>query len=615
MQILRFFYLFILSNVLLALTQSPIFSYFSVLIASLIVSTLITNFTSLQRLAISISLIIGLSPFYLILRGFLVNSKTTNLDLQIYLFSFIFLTVLSKFIQIKFSNVKTLKLENIDLRSIIAGFSGLLLLSCLELYLLSKSVGNGVAWVASGDSKNHFVNAVQLIDYGNLDPRTFLTQPVSAPAFLSLLISQKTVLGLSNAEILSEQIQIYAHFWVLLTGALGLIFSALFQSIWNLIHKNSKKFPIIVAVLFSMLPLISLIIGSATYDGFFTAIFGIATTCTMIIWFLESVKLSRFSVGFVFLGCLLFISSLMAWMFIIPFTGAILILGIRNQLQYQFKNNLYVDFFLITGILFIGLTIHFSPIGQSMIHKAKAALSATGAVNVNNPNFFFTLVVLIFVFSIVIRNQNKLASEVLLTLGAAQLVSLIAFKFFSNLTLFSWNYYLLKYQWIMVSAMICLTTALVVSVLSLAKMSGNTGLIVVSSLIFIVVFTLSESLVATNRMWQRAILGWQNPSAQMMNKVLSEKIDYKNPTMFFRYGYAGNATLGNFWINSFADPIEPIKGWNYTIDTDGDANQLCELNAYYPTVSIITADPKLGSELSQLCPEETFIIKLEKPVY
>jgi hypothetical protein len=125
------------------------------------------------------------------------------------------------------------------------------------------------------------------------------------------------------------------------------------------------------------------------------------------------------------------------------------------------------------------------------------------------------------------------------------------------------------------------------------------------------VFLISESVVSTNKIWQKIWSGWENPRSSILNVALDQEIDYKNPTMFFHYGYGGDATLANFWMNAFANPVEPIKGWNYTIDTLGNPQQLCDVNAYYPTLNVITQDPNLEIELSKICPNENFKIKVE----
>jgi hypothetical protein len=129
-----------------------------------------------------------------------------------------------------------------------------------------------------------------------------------------------------------------------------------------------------------------------------------------------------------------------------------------------------------------------------------------------------------------------------------------------------------------------------------------------------VVFNISELSVSSNKVWQKIWSGWENPRSSIINQVLAQDINRKNPTLFFHYGYGGDAMLANFWLTAFSDPVDPIRGWNYTIDTTGDPKQLCGVNAYYPTVTVVTSDSMLENELLKICPDEFFEIKLQAPL-
>ena len=56
-------------------------------------------------------------------------------------------------------------------------------------FLKGKGSGYALAWIASGDSKNHLITAVELVKIGSLDVSTFYRQPVSSSSLLSLAIS------------------------------------------------------------------------------------------------------------------------------------------------------------------------------------------------------------------------------------------------------------------------------------------------------------------------------------------------------------------------------------------------------------------------------------------
>jgi hypothetical protein len=122
-------------------------------------------------------------------------------------------------------------------------------------------------------------------------------------------------------------------------------------------------------------------------------------------------------------------------------------------------------------------------------------------------------------------------------------------------------------------------------------------------------------MVSSNKVWQKVWRGWENPRSSTINTLLEQDIDRKNPTMFFHYGYAGDARLANFWLNAFADPVEPLKGWNYTIDPAGDVIQLCAVNEYYPALTVVTSDAELETLVNQACPDEEFNVILKPSLF
>lgn len=554
---------------------------------------------------------IGVSPLYLVLRGFITRSKLDVYDFPIYFFLFLLFLTIYFSLKSEINNSNQLNHLRIKFRLLSSSLAALFLLLAIQIYLMNKSIGSAVAWIASGDSKNHFVNAEDIIRFGFLDPATFLTQPVSSPSILAMLMAQGgNELNFVN-ELMRNHLVVYAFFWVLLIGLLGLVIAATGETLGKFLgNKKTSLNPFVLAAL-SVVSMFSLFVGPATWDGFFTAIFGISTVVLMTNWLLIQIESEEFSWSQVTIGFLLFISSLMAWMFIIPLTGVMFLAGlvINSSRTSLGAKNLFFAWISLTIIL--GAIIQFSSIGQDFIYKAKVALSALGAVNVSNPNFYLALIIVVFCLGLLFKERNKNLFYFFVCLSAFHLLALLAFKQFSNLGFLGWNYYLLKYQWIMVSTLFILLTTFALitfyNALNSKLLSKNilTIAILGSSYLF------SEAIVPINQVWQKVESGWQNPRNYIIDSVLSQNIDQKNPTLFFQYGYAGDARLGNFWLTAFADPIEPLKGWNYTIDTTGNPQQLCDVNAYYPSVTVITSSNTLADELNELCPNEPFRIEIK----
>lgn len=600
----------VLTSILVSSLTNPIFGSFQLFLVLIIfISPIIPSQFATFRISIVAILLIGLSPLYLVARGFFTRSQITNWDLQIYFFTFAAFALLFGSVLSRTKDSELFESRFVELKKTIPSFFGLFFSVIVTLFLQSKSIGHAVAWISSGDSKNHLVNSGSITNYGFLDPGTFLTQPVSSPTFLSLILSQSGENLTVDPSTLSYQILTYAYVWVLLIGVLGLTFSATLEVIWKKFYSEGNT-PSVLLILLSIIPLFSFILGPALFDGFFTAIFGISALVAMTLWYIESFQNQQKIFSFGILGSLVFFSTLMSWMFVATLTSLLLTFGLRNLIKNLKVQYYFVDLLIFTAFLFGALLIHFSELGQSFIYQAKVALSVTGAVNSSNPNFYVVAMIGLLLIGVSDRHVKKQNSQIFISLGILNLVALIFLKNFSNLGINSWNYYLIKYQWIMLSSLLAVLVSYVfvkVYLLNLNKpFRRNTSLL----LLLLSIFLTSESIVPANNVWQKIVRGWENPRSEIMNIVLSQKLDFKNPTMFFHYGYAGDAMLGNFWMNAYSDPMDPIRGWNYTIDTAGDPKQLCEVNAYYPQVTVLTQDLELQEQLKSLCENEVFIVKV-----
>jgi hypothetical protein len=598
---------FIVTN-LIGRNFGPVLQFFLVVF---LVSPHIPSRFEIQKLAVTATLIVGLSPIYLLARGLVTKDPLNSADFNYYLLLFFVLSTFTSHVRCFREPSAIGRPQIIRPFSALSSLTGFLAILALQVQLRNRSLGDSIAWVAGGDSKEHLVNAYSLINYGHLNPISFLTQPSSSPSYLSLVFSQ---LELTHTDIelkLLSLLQAYSMTWILLIGILCLSFAAAMDVLWRLLNPSDLQTPKVLLATSSLIPLFSFSLGPALTDGFFTAIFGIAAVVTLLIWFIEVFNSKNVYYSQVILGVLIFATSVMGWMFVIPFTAPILLLGIRNLFKkFNFKSN-YVDPAWLSLIATSLLLIHFSEIGQEFIQKSKVALSTSGAVNATDTQFYISAISLLALLGLISLNRNRTLGRSLLVISALEIASLIAFKKYSNLSVFSWNYYLIKYQWIMLVALLALifTILLMFVYTNLPKqmLPRFAGLAFVTLLIF----TLSETLVNTNSTWKRIWDGWQNPRGVTIEKLLEQDLDEYNPTMFFHFGYGGDDQLGNFWLNAFINPVEPIKGWNYTIDTTGDPSQLCGVNYFYPSITVITSDMKLEEKVLEICPNEDFTFKLE----
>ena len=592
-------------NSIVSATMSYIF-------ISLILANFIQSSSYLQKIALSVLLPIILSPIYLVIRGFFIKDSLTSFDLQIYLGFFYFCTsLLARNKKLSFSSID---FHRQHLRKLFAAMSSFLFLILLEIYLRTKSIGDAVAWVMSGDSKGHVVFASAISKMGWLDPSTFLLQPISAPSFMSLLLSQENQELFSPPELLTYQLQIYTQMWVLFLGLLGLTAAATAEILWKL--RNNTEPPVLVLVLAALLPLFSIISGPATFDGFFTAVLSIVTILALINWFFEASSELRFSFNGLTIGGLLCLGTVMSWMFVGFFTIPLFIVGLWNLAIYKAKNKRAINIFFLIAIFGSLAIAHYSNYVQGLNSKAKLAFGFSGVINATNPELYFALILATLVAGLVFQVTKIDSSKLFIQLSVLNIGSLLIFKYFGHLGIFEWNYYMLKYQWILTANLFIILSALTFVLLAVllgrnsSKIKNlSSGLILVIAALMI--FFVSESENTTKNVWIKALRGWENPRSTIANQIMKTDFDNKNPTLFFHHGYHGDSMLGNFWLTAYLDQQEPIKGWNYTIDTNGDVQQLCDVNSYYKTVKVITYDQELVDSLREKCPTEVFDVEVE----
>lgn len=601
----------VMSIIFLSFTQEigPILSFFAFVLIS---ARYFPSISILQNISFAALFPIALTPFYLVLRGLFTHTNLSQFDLVIYLTILLGLLILVNAKNKIKHQIYLIK----NIKKIIAAGSSLLILVFLTLFLKIQSLGHSLAWIMSGDSRGHLVFANDIAKSGWLDPSTFLLQPISAPSFLSMFINQASLREENIALVLSSQLQTYSYIWILFIGLLGILSAACAELIWKMEKKDNEEIPLWVIFLASCSSLFSAILGPATYDGFFTAVLSMATILALVNWIIEFNLISKLSIRYSFYGILIFVGSLLSWMFVAVFTFPLLLVGFWAYIYRNTKNKFTISMLAALGFFILALLLHSSAFVQNLIHQSKVALSVSGAITATKPNFYYGLIFGILLAGFVIAFTNKFLSKSFLIIAIVNVTALIAFKLYSNLGLLGWNYYLLKYQWILASVMLMLLVSfayvqiakLLFSVNRKSKIL-NSALIVSSC--FMCFVLLSEIANPSKNLWVKALKGWENPRSSVVDQVLSTDFNSENPTLFFHHGYDGDSRLANFWLTSFLSQQEPIRGWNYTIDTLGDVKQMCEVNAYYNKVNIVTYDEELPALLFKACPNEEFLVTIE----
>jgi hypothetical protein len=555
---------------------------------------------------------ISLAPLYLILRGYIRRDELQIFDLQIYLATFSVVAIMATNNIQKFE-LKKQKLEKF--KKLFFSSSSLIFLIILELFLRSQSLGKSVAWVMSGDNKNHVALGHSIVLEGWLNPKVFMYQPISAASFTSLTFSQDQASRFSIEDLLTYQLQIYVLLWILFIGMTGIALAAFAESIR--VRAGHKKLSSLELLVISAFPLLSVISGPAVYDGFFSAILSICVLLTLSAWFVTTTSAEQVNFTTWIIGLLLFISAVFSWMFTAFFALPMVALALWRHLQSKYVGKRYrVNLAFSVSILAVLSFLHFSKFAQDLIYRAKVAFSAGGAIAAPKPEFYFGLILLLGLFGLFHQFHKFSSMSLILDLLLINTLALFVFKFFGHLGFNEWNYYSLKFQWILASTLFGTIFVFFIQFLNSLEINSkalSTEKIfsIIISTIFLIACLFSEALMPIKNGWVKALKGWENPRSSIVDQVLSSNIDPKVPTMFFHHGYQGDSMLANFWLNAYLDQIEPIRGWNYTIDTTGDVKQLCEVNSYYEKVKVITYDKDLEKQLFEACATEEFEFVVE----
>ena len=599
--------------VLVSFGLDPIISaIFLTISTAIFLSLRIQSANDQLNLVIVIVLQISLAPLYLILRGFIRRDELQSFDLQIYLFIFSVVAILfsNQFQQLK-SNTQQLG----RLKRLLFSSSSFIFLTVLQLFLRSQSIGKSVAWVMSGDNKNHVALGHSIVLEGWLNPKVFMYQPISAASFTSLAFSQDRASSFTIEDLLKYQLQIYVLLWILFIGITGIALAALAESIsWRF---RQKKLNALELLFISAIPLFGVISGPAVYDGFFSAILSICVLITLTAWFVTNTSNEKVNFSTWVIGLLLLISAVFSWMFTAFFAIPLFVLALWRYLRNRFpKKEFLVNLFVGTALIGILGFLHFSRFAQDLIYRAKVAFSAGGAIAAPKPEFYFALILFLGAYVLISFLQKASSKKLILDLFVINVAALFAFKLFGHLGINEWNYYSLKFQWILSSTLLGTSFALLLQKVNstefYSKIQSNKKMLpIIIGIFFLATFLISEALMPIRNTWVKALKGWENPRSSVVDQVLSSKIDPTVPTMFFHHGYQGDSMLANFWLNAYLDQIEPIRGWNYTIDTNGDVNQLCDVNSYYEKVKVITYDKDLEQDLLEACATEEFEVVLE----
>lgn len=494
-------------------------------------------------------------------------------------------------------------------------FSSYIFLGILTIFLMRKGTGYLFAWFSSGDSRNHLIFARSIFNDGYLNPLTMLQQPVGAPAFLGTLLGWRNGSAFQSSSYLTNDLATYGLTWILFIGLLGVMYAAYLQIFW--VEKNGhKELPKYLVALSSLIAVSGVVCGPALMDGFYTAIYGAVSLGIFLLWSLETYMSKTTQIINLVFGMFLLTGILMSWSFLLLVALPIFALvGYKVLVEHlQFKligKAVLVALVAVVSFIFTNLSVT-----KKLLVMAQSLLTSGGSIQPPSSHLFPVVILVIFLILAISPFSNSNINKFLFLSVTIAFASIYALKKISGFQLLSWSYYTLKFQWILLIVFVGISITILFSsvhniISSKLNVLPRRKLIVSFLLGSIFIYQVSETLYGGQNIWKRAIDGWSQPNASTMNSVIKYSTKTKNPTIFFRYTDPGNQVLGNFWLALYVEPVDPLRGWLYTADTQNNIKFICDVGFYYPKVDIVTRDPSLTYQVRNECGNKNINVIIE----
>jgi len=595
----------IIGLVISIISPSP-FVNFTVLLVSIFALSgfMPTNYSNLRIVYAFAYLAIGLG-LYLVLRGFLVTAPISKYDFAICIFLLAALALSPKFMgrENGSGDFKPLKF------SFVTGSTTLVFCVAFGAYLMSKGIGYFLAWSGSGDSRNHVQTLYDIAIKGHLD-LIDIGSPL-LPHTISMFLNSGSPVALGNdssSRLLSDWTS-HSLMWALLISVLGYAFAAVWEVV---LPQISKKFVFFLLAPASALALTALSLGTFLIDGFVTATAGaISVAFATAILFERSSKSSSTNLLSLFLAITL---ALFSWTFIVI---PVLIMMIPTYLKWlNFSNK---SFWMWARLLLTltGVALTWYRFTTYYSDYFLSALTAAGSISAAHPKTFKILLVTIVLLA-ALSSMTKSPTTLQLGLVVLSATSLILIlNKASGIPLDGLNYYSTKAMMILFVGL--LPTVLIFIPVLFRSVASNSSysairMLIVSIFIGVLTHMSAQYVSPYPRMIGQINDGWQGPSANSVEQVLSLANDPLNPVVFFDYlpPETGENRLANFWLGTYADPWAYYQSWSYLGDQTGDYPAFCFLNLGYPQMTVYTGDLNLRSKMRAYCRNEEMVINVVK---
>jgi hypothetical protein len=505
---------------------------------------------------------------------------------------------------------------------------------------INKGVA-GFAWALSGDARNHLLLSRQIIDEGGVTLQLLSWYPPLGNVLLSL---SSSIPGRGIHQSSQSLIVDFTSIGLMTFSLLSLVSILSATIAANIL--SSSKFRL-SAILFSALaPFLGFVSGVAFQDGFYPALFAIATielTFLVTLLYVNSESNELRSVCLVALVWTIPL-ALSIWTFValVPF---VLFLWLFYRCwKSQFFSSLKMRFLIANTILSASFSL--ALVIPVVLRKTGSTYVAlTGSIQSPKPIIF--LLFSCFLVMLVLLHQQSNVDDFWKPLFMANFfvgVLILAMVLVQKPSPF-WNYYPAKLAWIWESSLLWIfpvATCLILSRDSHAegkkrvKADRYPGLNIVQQWIpASMPFVLPLTLVLAIQPWQspfvslngyvsnyesRIINGWHAPSNLVVDKVVSLMDQGEANYVFWDAFNPSDDRLGNFLLAltvqqrdpGYTWPIPQIGAWAY-LENPTEIASLCELISDKSVKwTVITNDANLNDEVFVNCGIEISAVRLDE---
>jgi hypothetical protein len=571
---------------------------FAVLVLSIfaISGAMPTEYSNL-RIVLSFAYVSIGFVFYLVIRGFLPQQSITNTDFIICMVALIVLAILPKMIGKKNKEQSFRSLGP----SFLTGSTALVICIAYSSYLLSKGIGFFLAWSGAGDSRNHIQSNFKLASDGFIEAVNLGTPYLTNAVSVFLNAGTSLELGVDSSPRLLSDWTSLTLTWLLLISILGYAFAAVWEIALSGFANKTKNLLLIPA---SFMAVTSFALGTYLMDGFISAIAGsiaVALACALLFEVTQkSSTTNLFTIG------LVLTFAVFSWTLILIPVAILILPKFWEWLDVRNRSKLMYARVSSTVFGFLAISYVFVTFYSTYLFSI---LNTSGRIQAADARAFIVLLLAIMFLALLNATKKSPTGFQLALVSISGAATIYALNTMSGIPFLSLNYYSAKAMMILFVAL--LPTALIFIPIGIKLISRVTELkplrmTLISGYTTLLIYFATEFISPFPKVWSLMNNGWYQPSAQTAAEVISLPNDPTNPTVYFKHNpsNSGETRLGNFWLGTFANPVSPIKSWAYLGDQEGDYAAFCDMNTYYPKMTVLTRDPNLKIRMRGYCREE-----------